>query len=331
MKLIQYIDENGDRAVAARRGTGDLKGVEGVKTVYDLALLAITEGCSLTEVTETRLSKDVGDILDLLAQKRILPPTDHTDPRAHWLTGTGFTHMVPSAQAAQRNNPPTANELATMAPAAQLIAKGVLEGKPEPGAVGLQPEWFYKGDGRGLTMPEGPLMCPAFGQDGSEEAEVVAHYIIDKTGTPHRMGFTLGNEFTDHAMDGENAYYLSHAKIRPCSFGPELLLGPLPSNVEGRTRIFRGDDVIFEAPFWCGEDNMTHSLDNLEHHHFKYDLFRQPGDIHSHFLGTTTMSYQKGVRLEAGDLIELESEVFGAPLRNKVTASPKAAVTVETL
>ena len=331
MRLIQYINDRGDRGVAARLEAGSLQNVEGVKTVYDLALLAIAEGRPLAEITESKLSWDVGDIADMLAQKRILPPTDHPDPRAHWLTGTGFTHMVPSAQAARRNDPPSADELAAMPPAAQLVARGVLEGKPEPGTVGLQPEWFYKGEGRGLTVPEGPLACPAFGVDGSEEAEVVAHYIIDKTGTPHRIGFTLGNEFTDHAMDAENAYYLSHAKIRPCSFGPELLLGPLPSNIEGQTRIFRGDDVIFEAPFWCGEDNMTHSLENLEHHHFKYDLFRQPGDVHSHFLGTTTMSYQKGVRLQAGDIIELQSDVFGAPLRNNIVEGTMADVSVEAL
>jgi hypothetical protein len=35
---------------------------------------------------------------------------------------------------------------------------------------------------------------------------------------------------------------------------------------------------------------MSHTLTNLEHHHFKYAAFRQPGDVHVLFLGTATLS-----------------------------------------
>ena len=324
MRLIQYKDETGARAVGAREGNGKIARLDGVSTVYELAQRAMTSGASLAEEARGRMGAPSETIEALATSGRLLAPLDHANPRAHWLTGTGFTHMEKSAQAARRKDYPSKEEIAALPDAQRLIASALESGRPAPGEAGLQPEWFYKGDGGHLVGPGGALTSPAFAEDGSEEAEVVAHYLIDAQGAPRRIGFTLGNEFTDHAMDAENAYYLSHAKIRPCSVGPELLIGDLPAHIEGRTRILRGDEQIFDAPFWAGEDHMTHSLANLERHHFKYDLFRRPGDLHSHFLGTTTMSYPKGVRLRDGDLIELHSPTFGAPLRNAVRVAVDA-------
>jgi hypothetical protein len=50
---------------------------------------------------------------------------------------------------------------------------------------------------------------------------------------------------------------------------------------------------------------MSHSLANLEHHHFKYALFRRPGDVHVHFFGTATLSFSDGVKTEEGDMFEI--------------------------
>ena len=63
---------------------------------------------------------------------------------------------------------------------------------------------------------------------------------------------------------------------------------------------------------------MSHSIANLEHHHFKYDLFRRPGDLHVHFFGTATLSYADGVRTREGDVFEVSAEPFTMPLRNEL-------------
>merc|ERR1719379_960035 len=93
------------------------------------------------------------------------------------------------------------------------------------------------------------------------------------------------------------------------------------------SRIIREGKTEWEKPFVSGESNMSHTLSNLEHHHFKYDLFRNPGDVHVHFFGTGTLSFSDGMQPQAGDVFEVEVKDFGMPLRNTL----KAAAAAETL
>lgn len=99
-------------------------------------------------------------------------------------------------------------------------------------------------------------------------------------------------------------------------------MGDLPDSVEGTSRIRRGDEVIFKKPFLSGEANMSHTVHNLEHHHFKYDLFRQPGDVHVHMFGTATLSFADGISPQDGDVFEIEAAPFGLPLRNPLAHHP---------
>ena len=123
-----------------------------------------------------------------------------------------------------------------------------------------------------------------------------------------------------------NYLWLAHSKLRPASIGPELLTGPLPGHVEGVSRIRRDGAVIWEKPFLSGEDNMSHTIANLEHHHFKYDLFRRPGDVHVHFFGTATLSFSDGVKTQDGDVFEIEAKPFTLPLRNRLATDRAASV-----
>ena len=131
-----------------------------------------------------------------------------------------------------------------------------------------------------------------------------------------RVGFALGNELSDHVTERQNYLYLAHSKLRACSFGPELLLGELPERLQGESRIRRQGRVLWQAPFESGEANMSHRISGLEHHHFKYAAFCQPGSIHVHFFGTATLSFAAGVRTEPGDVFEIECPAFGRALEN---------------
>jgi hypothetical protein len=175
------------------------------------------------------------------------------------------------------------------------------------------------------------LPSPAFALDGGEEPEIVGIYLIDDTGGPVRVGFALGNEFSDHVTERQNYLWLAHSKLRPASLGPELLIGDLPADVNGVSRIRRGREVIWEKAFLSGEQNMAHSIANLETHHFKYGLFRRPGDVHVHFFGTATLSFSDGVKTQKGDVFEIESEPFGLPLRNRLTIERPAKAWVQAL
>ena len=67
---------------------------------------------------------------------------------------------------------------------------------------------------------------------------------------------------------------------------------------------------------------MSHSIENLEYHHFKYDLFRTPGDVHVHMFGTATLSFADKVQTRPGDVFEIESPQFGLALRNCLVRDP---------
>src|SRR5699024_1413550 len=141
------------------------------------------------------------------------------------------------------------------------------------GEVGAQPEWFYKGDGSIVVRPGADLPLPNFAEDGGEEPEIAGLYVIGPDSKPYRIGFAIGNEFSDHIVERQNYLYLAHSKLRFCSYGPELRTGDLPKHLVGTSRLRREGDVIWEKEFLSGEDNMCHSLTNLEYHHFKYQQF----------------------------------------------------------
>jgi hypothetical protein len=101
--------------------------------------------------------------------------------------------------------------------------------------------------------------------------------------------------------------------------------------VRGTSRIVRDGRTLWEAPFLTGEANMSHSLSNLERHHFKYALFRRPGDVHVHFFGTATLSFAAGIQVRADDVIEIAARPFRLPLRNAVGRADSAAVVVRGL
>jgi hypothetical protein len=204
----------------------------------------------------------------------------------------------------------------------KMFRMGLEGGKPENGEVGVQPEWFYKGDGSILVGPDQPLAMPDFSGDGGEEPEVAGVYLIDSQGQPARIGFVLGNEFSDHVTERVNYLWLAHSKLRTASFGPEILIGELPADIRGTSRILRQGAVLWEQPFLTGEANMSHTIANLEHHQFKYDVFRRPGDLHVHFFGTATLSFNDGIETREGDLFEIEADAFTLPVRNPLAVQP---------
>jgi len=329
MRLAQLKDHNGQRIVAARHGAGNTHAVNGAWSVYTLAQEALWSGSGL-EATIAR--KGLGQAVDLeaaYAEGRVLAPIDHPDPAHLYVTGTGLTHLG-SAEGRDAMHKKLA-DAETLTDSMKMFRKGLEGGKPAGGGVGVQPEWFYKGDGASVAAPGAPIPSPDFALDGGEEPEIVGIYVIAADGAPVRLGFALGNEFSDHVTERENYLYLAHSKLRACAFGPELLVGTLPDDIRGVSRIRHGNATKWEKPFISGEANMSHSIANLEHHHFKYAGFRRPGDVHVHFFGTATLSFSDGVKVEPGDMFEIEAPPFGLPLRNTLAIAPSASVAVRAL
>lgn len=317
MRLIQYMAEDRLR-VAVVESEATVRPVINEGGTYALARMAIDSASRIEQVVTERLEDTTIDYQALTDERRLLPPLTHHDPAHCYVTGTGLTHLG-SADTRDSMHAKIAEADVEMTDSMRMFQLGLERGKPDDGNIGAQPEWFYKGDGDCVVAPEEALPVPAFAEDAGEEPELAGLYINDNGGNPWRVGFALGNEFSDHTIEQYNYLWLAHSKLRACSFGPELLIGELPEHLEGVSRIVRDGETLWEKPFLTGEANMAHSLANLEHHHFKYEGFRRPGDVHVHFFGTATLSFAYGVTTRDGDRFEIALPAFGRPLRNPVT------------
>lgn len=317
MRLIQF-EKNGQRGVA-QIVNGHAIVVPQADRLIDLANAALADNRSLEGEVKARGDGAKLDYAALLAENAVLAPVDHPDPTHCFVAGTGLTHLG-SADTRDKMHQKVAGDIESLTDSMKMFRMGLEGGKPKAGKPGVQPEWFYKGDGSTVMKPGAALDFPAFALDGGEEPEVAGIYLNDMQGKPWRLGFAIGNEYSDHVTERQNYLYLAHSKLRACAIGPELLVGDLPDSVEGESRIWRDGKLLWKKPFLSGERNMSHTIANLEYHHFKYKQFRRPGDLHIHFFGTATLSVGDGIVPQPGDVFEIEAAAFGAPLRNALGA-----------
>jgi len=324
-RIVQLLAPDGSRRVAAIDPDGVARYIEGVAGTYELALAAIDQNTTLAGAVVERLTREIVDLNLADVEGRLLAPIDHPDPAHLHLTGTGLTHLGSAEGRDKMHKAAAAGETTD---SMRMFLMGVDAGKPRDGRPGCQPEWFYKGDGSCLVGTGADLCSPDFALDGGEEPELAGIYVVDGEGNPRRLGFALANEFSDHVTEHGNYLWLAHSKLRPASIGAELLLGELPQNVRGTSRILRDGAATWEKPFLSGEANMSHSIANLEHHHFKYGLCRRPGDVHVHFFGTATLSFADGVSTQDGDIFEISAEPFSLPLRNRLSRAAASDVRV---
>jgi hypothetical protein len=314
MNIVQYTDKN-RRARVGIVSDATVHPLAKVNSTLQLARLALKQRKSLAALAATLATSTGEKIAVLVKEKRVLPPVTHEDPAHCIITGTGLTHLG-SASARDSMHKKLEGEAEALTDSLKMFKQGLEGGKPEKGKAGVQPEWFYKGDGRWLVPPGAPLPRPSFALDGGEEPELAGLYLIDDTGRPVRLGFALGNEYSDHITERQNYLLLAHSKLRHSAIGPEMVTGKIPTSIEGTSRILRKGKIVWQKPFLTGEANMSHTLANLEYHHFKYQAFRVPGDVHIHYFGTATLSVVDGFHAENGDVFEIEAKPFGAPLRN---------------
>jgi hypothetical protein len=321
MNLVQFKNQNGTRQVGVPTADGTrLRIVGQFSTVYELVFEAIRRGTSLANLVPALSSDRYEPYDEIIRAGRLLVPLDHPDPSHCWVSLTGLTHLG-SARSRDAMHAKLAATEDQLTDSMKMFRLGYEGGKPAPGKIGVQPEWAFKGDGQCVVHPEQAISSPGFAGDGGEEAELTGLYVIDPQGSPVRVGFALGNEFSDHVTERQNYLYLAHSKLRECSFGPELYAGELPPELIGQVRILRDGKLAWSGAVLTGEKNMCHSIANLEHHHFKYPMFRRPGDVHIHFFGASILSCQEAFKTEAGDIVEVECKPFGKALRNPLRST----------
>lgn len=323
MHLVQLCKS--ERRVVALVDGSKLQLLQPYVSVYELALTAVRKGRTLTELTQQSAS---GKSIDYDAvyfgdsDWRLFPPFDHPEDLGRVIvSGTGLTHKASAENRAAMHREANAPVTDSM----RMYQMGKDGGRPAAGNIGVQPEWFYKGNGSILKAHMEELTAPSYAEDGGEEPEIAGAYLIADDGQPYRIGFMMGNEFSDHVMEKKNYLYLAPSKLRNCSLGPELVAESPESftNLSGTVAIERNGAAAWKTQIYSGEANMCHSLANLEHHHFKYDMHRRPGDVHIHFFGADAFSFGENVLLEDGDVMEVSFPAFGRALRNPLRIESK--------
>ncbi|MGE0610246.1 MAG: AraD1 family protein [Pirellulales bacterium] len=335
MRLVQYLSSDGRRLGVV--DGGDVCDITSLRPGLTSTIAAFLQA----DAAERPLSRFLMDLMaagsparisytELLSNRDerdgplLLLPVDLDDLHHMVVTGTGLTHLGSMQSRDQMHAvaaaATSAEEEAKKSDSKKMFEMGLRGGRPPAGERGVAPEWFYKGNGHVLRASGQPLDLPDFALDGGEEPELVGCYYIDARGMPRRLGFALGNEWSDHATEKINYLYLAPSKLRTCAVGPELVLDWDFQHVELRCTVTQGGKTIYDSgPLLSGEQHMSHTLANCEDHHFKYPQHRQPGDVHLHYFGTSKLSHgTRDWQYAAGDEIKIEAPGFSAPLVNIV-------------
>lgn len=246
----------------------------------------------------------------------LLPAIDAaSNPYAFTLWGAGVTHLR-SARAreeeskAARGRPASFYDL--------IYQEGVKGGNPKKGR-GARPEIFYKADGYYTVGPNDAVRIAPTAKRCVPEPEIVSYYRDD--GGWKRIGYTLGNDFSDQGWESENPLYLPHAKVQLglAAVGPVFVTADDPlfdsREIAIRCRVFRGKSVLLDSgSLRTGEKHMAHSLRNLELHLFDNRPLR-PGEIRGLYWGTPAVFK---IPLKPGDRIEIAASSGLGTLVNPV-------------
>jgi hypothetical protein len=342
-RLVQL--RHGSTRRVARVEEPSLRLLDGIDSVLALAEEAIAEGVSLPELVDRRASSeklDYDQVYRGASDWRLLVPIDHPEPARCLVSGTGLTHYGSATSRDRMHAETSETERGEGAPASggsmpegsgprikeealtdsmRMFRAGVQGGRPAPNRCGTAPEWFYKGNGTALRAHGEALLVPGYAEDGGEEAEIAGVYVVDGVGRPRRVGMATGNEFSDHKFEKHNYLNLAGSKLRTCALGPELAVDPDFGLVRGRVTVERNGRVIWDREIATGEQEMCHSVANIEHHHFKFESHRRPGDVHVHFYGAHSLSFADQVSLVEGDVMAIQFGGFGRALRNPVAVA----------
>jgi hypothetical protein len=226
MRLVQFEMIDRKRAVA-RVDDDQLAVLSNVISVAELAKKAIASGQTLAQAVEAVGVSGTVSYDEVIDEGRLLPVIDLPDPSHVMVSGTGLTHMG-SVETRDAMHAKVSADESDLSDSMKIFKMGLEGGKPVEGETGVQPEWFWKGDGSILRASGQVMESPHWADDMGEEPEIAGVYLNDKKGQPHRLGYALANELSDHVMERKNYLYLVHSKLRVCGLGPELLIGELP-------------------------------------------------------------------------------------------------------
>src|ERR1700736_4029060 len=157
MRLMQVKSGRGGRQVVVS-DEGESWVLGGYASVYELALKAIKQHATIADLVAKAKRAGKADPRALYAAGRVLTPIDHPDPAHLLVTGTGLSHLGSAATRDAMHSKVAGVAEEQLTDSMKIFRMGLEGGKPKPGKSGVQPEWFYKGDGSFVAAPAAPLV-----------------------------------------------------------------------------------------------------------------------------------------------------------------------------
>ena len=156
-RLFQYLDDDGNQRVGCTStDAGRVRRLDGVASTVALAQAAFAHALPMEQMAELRLGAlEAAPLARLLESLRVLTPLMHDDPSRCLVTGTGLTHLGSAATRDAMHHKVNAQDESALTDSMRMFKWGLEGGRPAAGAAGVQPEWFYKGDGSIVVAPVG--------------------------------------------------------------------------------------------------------------------------------------------------------------------------------
>ena len=170
----------------------------------------------------------------LLAEGRVLPPLDHPDPAHCLVTGTGLTHLG-SAEARDKMHQKLAGKAEDLSDSMKMFRLGLEGGKPKDGKPGVQPEWFYKGDGAALVASRRRSRLARPSRSTAARSRRWRGSI--SSGPTAGPGVWASRSAMNSPTMSWSGRTISISPIRSCApapIGPELRTGALPGDARRR-------------------------------------------------------------------------------------------------
>jgi hypothetical protein len=192
------------------------------------------------------------------------------------------------------------------------------ENEPGDDEEFVAPNWFFKGFGSWLRMPDETLVVPEKAVALIEEPEVTLVYVNDDRGDPHYAGYTFGNDLCDIGLHRQNPGWNPYCKLSETSITPWLFLGAPPRTVTGRVTIERDGAPAWEGNFDCGQDALYFKVRDMMDNLFEYPLIRRPGLVNYVLLGADEASFHDGFRIADGDRVTIDVKSHDVVLSNVI-------------
>ena len=309
MRLVQLAGPDGRRVALVEEPR--LRLLEGCRSVYDLASECLKEGVSLPRGHRTARgptnSSTTTPFMRAQSDWRICPSADvPSEPARCLVSGTGLTHK---ASAKNRDAMHAAAQAVT--DSTRMYQSGVEGGKPAPGRSGSRARVVLQGMRHGAAGAQRAADCSGI-RGGRRRGAGSSGRVPDRCARARRGG-SDSRWAMSFPITCWSARTICIWRPRNCAPAPSVRNSwwmAISIWCPERYRSNAASRILWSREIRTGESAMCHSLANIEHHHFKFEFHRRPGDLHIHFFGADAFSFGDGVaagrrRRDAGALRRL--------------------------